>query len=78
MNRVFRYPISTSKVNTHEGRYMDLLDSKTDEELHLSILAELAKASNELRCARADIEKVTNRLSFLLVMTNTLINRPKD
>jgi hypothetical protein len=57
---------------------MDLLDSKTDEELHRSILAELAKTSNELRCAKTDIEKITSRLSFLLVMTNTLINRPKD
>jgi hypothetical protein len=57
---------------------MDLLDSKTTEELHLSILAELAKTSNELRCAKADIEKISSRLSFLLVMTHTLINRPKD
>ncbi|CAB4154640.1 hypothetical protein UFOVP647_17 [uncultured Caudovirales phage] len=57
---------------------MDLLDKKTDDELHLSILAELAKTSNELRCAKQDIEKVTSRLSFLLAVTNTLINRKKD
>jgi hypothetical protein len=57
---------------------MDLLDRKTDEELHLSMLAELAKTSNELRCAKADIEKITSRLSFLLVITNNLINRKKD
>jgi hypothetical protein len=57
---------------------MEILDSKTPEELHLSILAELAKTSNELKCAKADIEKITSRLSFLLVVTNNLINRKKD
>lgn len=57
---------------------MDVLDKKTDDELHLSILAELAKTSNELKCAKQDIEKVTSRLSFLLVVANTLINRKKD
>lgn len=57
---------------------MDLLDKKTDDELHLSILAELAKTSNELKCAKQDIEKVSSRLSFLLAVTNTLINRKKD
>ena len=57
---------------------MDLLDKKTDDELHLSMLAELAKTSNELKCCQADIEKITSRLSFLLVVTNNLINRKKD
>jgi hypothetical protein len=57
---------------------MDVIDSKTPEELHLSILAELAKTSNELKCAKADIDKVTSRLSFLLAITNNLINRKKD
>ena len=57
---------------------MDLLDKKTDEELHRSMIAELAKTSNELRCARADIEKISSRLSFLLAMVHTVINRPKD
>ena len=57
---------------------MDILDQKTDKELLLSTLAELAKTSNELKCARADIEKITSRLSFLLVVTNKLINRQGD
>jgi hypothetical protein len=57
---------------------MDFLDSKTTEELHLSILAELAKTSNELRCAKGDLEKISSRLSFLLAITNNLINRQKD
>ena len=57
---------------------MDILDSKTDEELLASVLAELAKTSNELRCAKGDLEKMAGRLSFLLAVVNTMINRQKD
>jgi hypothetical protein len=57
---------------------MDLLDQKTDKELLTSLLAELAKAKNELVCARGDIDKISSRIGFLLVVTNTLINRSKD
>jgi hypothetical protein len=57
---------------------MDVLDRKTDEELIKSILAEVAKANNELRCARGDIEKATSRLNFLLVVANRLIERKED
>ena len=57
---------------------MDLLDQKTTQQLEESLLAEVAKASNELRCARQDLDKATNRLSFLLVVINKLINRQKD
>jgi hypothetical protein len=59
-------------------RLMDLLDQKTNNELLQSLIAELAKAKNELGCAKADIDKINSRLSFLLVVTNTMINRPKD
>ena len=57
---------------------MDLLNSKTDDELLRSLIAELAKTSNELRCAKQDLEKVTGRLSFALAVTNKLINRQGD
>lgn len=57
---------------------MDLLDNKTDEQLLRSLIAELAKAKNELSCARADIDKITSRITFLLVVANTLINRQGD
>jgi hypothetical protein len=57
---------------------MDILDSKTDEELLKSLLAELAKARNELACARGDIDKAAGRINFLLAITNTLINRKED
>lgn len=57
---------------------MDILDKKSDDELLKSLLAELAKAKNELSCARGDIDKITSRINFLLVITNTLINRQGD
>jgi hypothetical protein len=57
---------------------MDILDSKTDKELLASLLAEIAKAQNEIRCARADIEKAHSRLKFLIVLANTLIDRQGD
>lgn len=57
---------------------MDLIDSKTNEELLKSLLAEIAKAQNELRCARNDVEKASNRLKFAIMVANTLIDRTKD
>jgi seryl-tRNA synthetase len=57
---------------------MDILDKKTDKELEESLLAEVAKASNEIKCARQDLQKASNRLNFLLVVINNLINRQKD
>ena len=57
---------------------MDILDQKTDKELLKSLLAELAKARNELACAKGDIDKISSRIGFLLAVTNTMINRSKD
>lgn len=57
---------------------MDILDKKTDKELYQSILAELAKAQNEIKCARSDIDKATSRIKFLIVVSNTLIERKGD
>jgi hypothetical protein len=54
---------------------MDLLDQKTTDELLKSLLAETAKANNELRCAQADLQKAQNRLSFVLAVANALIKR---
>lgn len=56
---------------------MNVLDTKTDQELTESVLAEIAKSKNEIRSAEADIQKVKNRLSFLIVVVNELINRGK-
>ena len=54
---------------------MNVLDTKTDKEIIQSVLAEIAKCTNEIKSAESDIQKVRNRLSFLIVMTNELINR---
>jgi hypothetical protein len=57
---------------------MDLLDNKSDKELLESVIAEIAKAANEIKCAKGDLEKAHNRVKFLLVLTHELINRQKD
>ena len=57
---------------------MDVLENKTDQQLLESLLAEVAKASRELKCAQQDVVKAQNRLGFVIVLTNTLINRQGD
>lgn len=57
---------------------MDLLENKTDKEILLSILAEIAKAKNEISCAKADIQKAQSRIAFLIVAANEMINRQGD
>lgn len=56
---------------------MQILDDKTDQELLESVIAELAKARAEMRCAEEDIKKIASRTGFLLVLANELINRQK-
>ena len=57
---------------------MDILDTKSDKDLLKSLLAEIAKARNELSCAKGDLDKANSRLSFLIVVANKLIERTKD
>jgi hypothetical protein len=57
---------------------MDILDSKSDRELLHSLVAEIAKATNEIKCAQADLNKAQSRLKFILVMAHTMIDRQKD
>jgi len=57
---------------------MDILDNKTDKELLSSLLAEIAKANNELKCARGDIEKAQGRIKFATMLVNDLIERQGD
>jgi len=54
---------------------MDLIDQKTDHDLVKSLLAEVAKATNELRCAQGDVTKSQSRLQFALVLLNKMIER---
>ena len=62
-------------INTNKVNRQMLLNEKTDKEVLESILAECAKASNEIRCSKQDIAKVESRLSFLLVLANEMRGR---
>lgn len=57
---------------------MDVIDSKSDKELLESLIAEVAKASNEIKCAKGDIEKAQNRIRFINMVLHTLIDRQGD
>lgn len=57
---------------------MSIIDQKTNGELLESLLAEVAKASNEIKCARQDLDKASSRLSFILMVVNNMIDRQKD
>ena len=46
--------------------------------MYLSLVAEAAKAKNEIGCAQRDIAKANSRLEFLLALANNLINRKED
>lgn len=54
---------------------MDIIDSKTRQELLQSMLAEVAKARNELQCAERDVDKAQSRLNFVIAVVNRLIER---
>lgn len=57
---------------------MDILHDKTPASLQASLIAELAKTTNELKCARTDLQKAQSRLQFCLAVANELINREED
>lgn len=57
---------------------MDVLDNKTDKELLQSLLAEIAKSTAEIKCARGDIEKANARIKFCIAIAHTLIDRQGD
>lgn len=57
---------------------MDILDTKSDSDLMKTIIAELAKARNEMACARGDMDKAASRITFLIAVANTIINRSKE
>jgi hypothetical protein len=54
---------------------MDILNNKSNEELYQSILCEIAKSRNEVACARSDLNKANSRLTFVLAVASTLIDR---
>ena len=56
---------------------MEFFNNKSDAELLQSILAETAKATNEIKCAQADLEKAKSRLSFVVMLSNNILKRSK-
>lgn len=57
---------------------MDVIGNKSDKELLQSLLAEIAKANNEVKCARGDVEKAHNRIKFATMLLHKLIERQGD
>jgi hypothetical protein len=54
---------------------MQIWKTKTQPEILKSLEAELAKASRELKCATADVEKTSNRVRFCLSAIHELADR---
>lgn len=51
---------------------MDIINDKSQIELIDSLLAEVAKSQNELRCAQRDLAKAAGRLNFAIMIMNRL------
>ena len=57
---------------------MQIVKDRSDLELYQSLIAELAKAQNEIACARGDLDKATSRLKFVLMVVNELKDRKEQ
>jgi hypothetical protein len=57
---------------------MEIIDQQSDQALIESLIPELAKASNELKCAERDLAKVKSRLGFLTLIANRLKERSDE
>ena len=54
---------------------MQIWKTKTTPEILKSLESELAKATSELKCAMADVEKTSNRVRFCLSALHELRDR---
>lgn len=58
---------------------MKIWNDHTTQEILKSMEMEIAKAQNEVRCARKDVEKASNRLAFVSSAIHNLKERlPND
>lgn len=51
-----------------------IFDTKTLPEIYDSILAEVAKASSEIRCAKNDLAQAETRMKFVIATMHYLKN----
>lgn len=54
---------------------MQILNTLNKKELAQTILAEVAKAKNEIKCAESDLKKAKSRLGFLVAVANELLTK---
>ena len=54
------------------------IEDYSDDELLQSIVAEIAKATAELKCAQGDVNKAQSRLKFALLAANIIKDRKDD
>jgi hypothetical protein len=57
---------------------MKVLDRNSVKDIQLSLLQEIAKTTNEIKCAQKDLAKALSRAQFSIVLLNELINRKED
>jgi len=70
--------MSRTKITDVKQSYIrpvDVIDEKSDRELLEVVIAETAKAANELTCAQQDLDKAHGRLGFNLVLLHRLRDR---
>lgn len=54
---------------------MKVLHQLSRQELSQTIIAEIAKANNEVKTAQADLSKAQNRMRFVLAVANEILDR---
>ena len=54
---------------------MQIWNKHSLSEILKSLEAEIAKAQNELNCAKRDVEKASNRIAFVLSAVHNLKDR---
>ena len=52
---------------------MQILNTLSRKELAQTVLAEVAKANNEIKCAESDIKKANSRLGFLVAVAHQML-----
>ena len=57
---------------------MKIWNDHTIQEVLISMEMEIAKAQNEVKCARADVEKASNRLAFITSAIHNLKERVSE